>query len=131
MVRITEGYEGVFNLFFSFVRYNEDGSAHVSFIKGKPGNSVATGFAFDVPEIKNWGELEDFFLQDEMLPFWVERNGFHIEKYFNKIALFWDWLPGAPKVAPMNLSGKTAIPSFEKKIMEKWPQIKFDSYESY
>jgi hypothetical protein len=129
MKRIKEGYKGVHKLFFNAVE-NEDGSYEIVFLKGKPGNNVAEGFAFDDPAVDTWSELEEFFLRPEMAPFWLERNGFHVQKYFAFMARFWYFLPDVPKLSEMNISGKLSLPDFQERI-EKTFDIKPDAWENY
>lgn len=115
MERIKEGFCGVYNLFFTAIK-ETDGGELVAFLKEKPGNSIAEGFAFEVPFFEKWEQVESFFLQPEMAPFWLERDGFHLEKYFYKIAYFWAHVPGAPDIKPFGMTGRLRLPDFQARL---------------
>lgn len=131
MQRIKDGYKGIYCI-GDFTYLGEVNGGHeIGFLKGKPGNNIPSGFAFIVPEITTWQQLEDFFLLPEMEAFWMERNGFALEKYFCKIAKFWDWLEGAPQIEIWNLGGKVSLPTFEQKICDTFKGVNPDAYQNY
>jgi len=117
MKRITEGYKGVNLLNFQWV---SNDSWEFTFLNPKPGNSVATGFAFEPESVQCWGDLCEYMCRPEHSAFWTERNGYHLHKYFYFMARFFHFLPGAPQLGEWytqeNMTCKLELPELEAKL---------------
>ena len=119
MKRIKEGYKGVELLGFQWV---DNDSWEFTFLNPMPGNNVATGFAWlPEKEFSSWDDAVEFMTKPEHLPFWIERNGYHLEKYFFRMVDFFSFLPGAPTAEGGSLSlssitGKFKLPDVQKKL---------------
>ena len=113
MKRITEGYKGVNLLNFQWV---SNDSWEFTFLNPKPGNSVATGFAFEPEGIQCWDDICQYMARPEHAPFWLERNGYHLHKYFMWLVRFFHFLPGAPQLETFSTSGKFELPELEAKL---------------